>query len=333
MKKQSLRSRIAGHKGCVGEFPWKFVRAAVIVALTSGFATQPSLADEASASAVAPVSATSVSRAAVEPEIVSITVPSVGAFGGDVAMHTEVYKPAGDGPFPTLIFSHGRAADGLDRAKLAHPIGNGHVRYWLAKGFAIVAPVRVGYGKTGGPDIEDSGSWFDSFGTCRSRPDYRKLARVTAQETSAAINWARAQTWVDSKRIVLEGGSVGGFATVATAATHPSGVIAYINFAGGAGGLPDRSPGHSCDPEQMKEVMAELGKTTALPGIWLYAENDHYWGPEAPRRWFDAFVSGGSPAEFVNPGELAGHDGHFLLSYGGKMWSVPVDRFVKQFGF
>lgn len=78
--------------------------------------------------------------------------------------------------------------------------------------------------------------------------------------------------------------------------------------------------------------MAQLGKTTTIPGLWLYAENDRYWGQEAPRQWYNSFTQAGSPAEFVNTGELPGRDGHLLMFYGGKLWSVHVDRFVKQLG-
>ncbi|WP_246177806.1 alpha/beta hydrolase family protein [Pandoraea horticolens] len=267
------------------------------------------------------------------PEIVSIVVPGAGTFGGDIAMHTELYKPTGTGPFPVLIFEHGRASDALVRAKLNQPIPKGHVRYWLAKGFAIVAPVRVGYGQTGGPDRENSGASFDMHGRCTRRPDFEKLGKVTAQANLAAVSWVRAQPWADKARIVLEGRSVGGFTTVATAATNPPGVIGYINFSGGAGGMPERAPGHSCDPEQMQTVYGEFGKTTKIPGLWLYARNDQYWGSDAPQQWFDAFAAAGSPAQFIHTEDLPGHDGHLLLSYGGKMWSRPVDAFVKQLGF
>lgn len=269
----------------------------------------------------------------VAPEIVSIVVPGAGTLGGDVAMRTEVYKPAGPGPFPVLIFEHGRSGEARVRASLDHPILKGHVRFWLNKGFAIVAPIRVGYGATGGPDRENSGASFDGFGKCTRRPDFSQLAKVTAEANLAAVRWAQAQPWADGKRIVLEGRSVGGFTTVATAATQPEGVVGYINFSGGAGGAPDKAPGHSCDPGQMKDIMAGFGKTTRIPGLWLYAENDQYWGPQAPRDWFAAFEAGGSQVTFVNPGELPGHDGHMLLTYGGKMWSVPVDKFIKQLGF
>ncbi len=156
---------------------------------------------------------------------------------------------------------------------------------------------------------------------------------MTAEANLAAVNWVRAQPWANKDRIVLEGRSVGGFTTVATAAANPPGVVGYINFSGGAGGMPDRAPGHSCDPEQMKTVYGQFGKTTKIPGLWLYAHNDQYWGADAPQQWFDAFAAGGSPVQFVHTDDLPGHDGHMLLTYGGKMWSRPVDAFVKQLGF
>lgn len=280
-----------------------------------------------------PASAQQTTSVGIQPEIVSIVVPDEGIFGGDVSMRAEVYKPAGAGPFPVLIFSHGRSAQRAERAALEHPILKGHVKYWLGKGFAIVAPIRVGYGPTGGPDRENSGAHFTRTGLCDGRPDFRHVANAASQDLLATVRWVREQTWADKERIVLEGRSAGGFATVATAAAHPPGVIGYINFSGGTGGAPEIAPGHSCDPQQMKEVMAEFGKTTTIPGIWLYAQNDLYWGPDMPREWFDAFASSGAPAQFVDAGVLPGHDGHMLLTYGHKMWSVPVDRFLKQFGY
>lgn len=292
----------------------------------SVFLSVPAEAAEALAQATAPISGS------IEPEIVSITVPDAGTFGGDIDMRAEVYKPAGIGPFPTLIFSHGRTADRLDRANLKHPIPKGHVRYWLAKGIAVVAPIRVGYGATGGPDLEASGAFINATGVCTSKPDFPHLAKVTRDITLTALAWTRAQPWVDKDRILLEGQSVGGFATIATVAAQPPGVIGYINFAGGAAGWPDRAPGHSCDQEQLREVIGELGKTAKIPGLWLYAKNDQYWGPDAPGDWYRAFAAGGSPTEFVHAAELPGHDGHLLMYYGGKLWSVHVDRFVKALG-
>lgn len=297
---------------------------ALLVSMPTSFAAT----DDTSA----PPASAAPSQTDVKPDIVGIVVPGASTFGGDISMHTEVYKPAGNGPFPVLIFEHGRAGDPLVRAKLDAPILKGHVRFWLARGFAIVAPIRVGYGLTGGPDRENSGSSFKN-GQCVRRPDFEKLAKVTAEANLAALKWVQAQPWADKNRVVLEGRSVGGFTTVSTAATNPPGVVGYINFSGGAGGSPELSPQHSCDPEQMRTVYGEFGKTTKIPGLWLYAHNDQYWGPDAPKQWFDAFAASGSPAKFVHTEDVAGHDGHMLLTYGGKMWSGPVNEFLKQIGF
>ena len=84
-------------------------------------------------------------------QISKITVKDAGRLGGDVQMVTQVFKPAGIGPFPVLLFSHGRAADAFSRSSMKFPIPLGHARYWLQKGFAVVAPIRFGYGIPGAP--------------------------------------------------------------------------------------------------------------------------------------------------------------------------------------
>ncbi len=265
-------------------------------------------------------------------EAVEIPVPGAGTFGGALAMRAELFRPDGPGPFPVLIFSHGRAPDRLDRAKLQHPIQNWHVRYWLDRGVAVLAPIRIGYGETGGPDRESNGSSFDLTGRCTSKPDYRAAAQALNDATLATIQWVRTQPWADSHRIVLEGRSMGGFASVAAAAARAPGVIGYVNFSGGAGGSPERAPGHSCDPDQLRDLMAEYGKTATVPGLWLYAKNDQYFGPEAPLGWYRAFAAGGSPAKLVSVEEVPGRDGHLLLTYGQRFWRKDLDDFVKSLG-
>ena len=85
-------------------------------------------------------------------------------FRGDVAMTTEVFKPDGDGPFPVVLYSHGRAGTDAERRDMKVPILRGHALYWMRKGFAVVAPIRPGYGVTGGPDSESSPRTLRSVG-------------------------------------------------------------------------------------------------------------------------------------------------------------------------
>jgi dienelactone hydrolase len=268
-----------------------------------------------------------------EPREVRITAPDRGHGDGDVAMLTRVHLPDGPGPFPVVIYSHGRSPVPLERQQMRNPIPAGHVRYWQRKGFAVVAPIRPGYGASGGEDRERSGTVFERDGSCRSQPDFETPARHAASATIAVLDWTRRQDWADPERIVLVGTSMGGLTSIATAATRPPGVVAYVNFSGGLGGNPRLAPQRSCGPERMEAAMRSFGATTAVPGLWLYAANDQYWGPEAPRRWHEAFARGGSRATFVQTAPLPDHDGHLLMLRGGRLWSVHVDAFIEALGF
>ena len=244
---------------------------------------------------------------------------------------THVYKPSGTGPFPLVVFSHGRAPLQADRDKLQYPVLIGHANYWLRKGVAVIAPVRPGYGETGGADRENSLTrWSGS--TCISDPDFTQVGRNASAVVAAVHGWAVQQPWVRTDRILLAGQSVGGLTAIAASALNLPGVLASVNFAGGAGGNPAASPGSSCKPENLTRTYAAYGKLVKVPSLWLYAENDLYWGADAPQRWYAAFSAGGSDAALVQTGPLPEHDGHSLLAFGGRLWSVPLNAFVVKTG-
>lgn len=286
---------------------------------------------DAPAEAEPPTTQENASRDLV-PRQASIPVHGAGVFGGDIDLKTQVFLPPGPGPFPVLVYSHGRSSDLKVRAALRDPIPRAHARYWVARGVAVVAPARIGYGETGGPDVEVAGARYDFTGACIGHPDYKHVSDIIRRPVLATLDWVREQPWADKNRIVLEGTSAGGFASVSTAATRPAGVIAYINFSGGIGGSPTLAPGRSCDPEQMRDLMGEFGKTVSVRGLWLYAGNDQYWGGDAPRTWYKAFAAGGSEVRMVAVPELPGQDGHMLLYRGSALWRKDLDRFANEIG-
>lgn len=241
-------------------------------------------------------------------------------------MAAEVFKPAGAGPFPIVIFSHGRAGSRSERARLAHPIAAAVASYWTDKGFAVVAPIRPGYGSTGGLDVEDHGA-------CDKGPDYNRTASEAAIATVAAVAWARAQPWAKPDRLLLEGQSVGGLGTVAAAALNPQGVVGYVNFAGGSGGDPKRNPGQSCRPDLIQSLYAGFGGATHIPAIWFYAANDEYWGSDEPTAWGRAYNASGGRATLVFTGPTPNGRGHSLLATAPQLWKGALDAFLKTLGF
>ena len=267
-------------------------------------------------------------------ETVSISLAGGGMFGGSIAMVTQVFRPPGDGPFPVVVFSHGRAPDAAARAHLKTGISNAQLRFWLARGDAVVAPVRPGYGATGlSNDPENSGAHFDAMGRCTSRPDYRETAESAGRTVDATLAWLRSQPWADTHHVLLVGQSVGGLTTVA-AGTHPQdGVVGYINFAGGAGGNPERSPGASCDPAQLESLYAGFGRATTVPNLWVYAMNDQFWGTDVPVAWHAAFARGGSRTTFVHAPAVADGNGHGLSSHAPRLWAPYVNDFLATIDF
>jgi len=245
----------------------------------------------------------------------------------------QFFKPEGNGPFPLVVFLHGRAGTSEARANLKNPILPGHAAYWMRKGFAVMAPFRPGYGETGGPDMERSGNSITKDGRCIGDHQYQEVAANAARPIRELIDWAKTQSWVNPQKILLAGQSVGGLTAVALGANPPSGVLAYINFVGGTGGDPIRNPGRSCFPEVLTDLYGKYGKTTKIPNLWLYAENDEYWGSDAPVEWHKAFAASGGSGQFVMTTPVPGRGGHSLLQWGGRLWADHTDPFVKSLGF
>jgi predicted acyl esterase len=71
--------------------------------------------------------------------------------GEQVKLATITYKPAGDGPFPTLILHHGSTGRGRDPSLFARPSDPKVLAEWFtARGWAVVLPSRGGGGGGGG---------------------------------------------------------------------------------------------------------------------------------------------------------------------------------------
>lgn len=279
------------------------------------------------------VAVSSATCSARDADAHEVTIPVHEASGDDAQMVVTWFVPAGKGPFPVVLFSHGRPPGKSGRQGLALGVSRSQLHYWLSKGVAVVSPLRPGYGRSTAGDVEQSGVHHDAQGRCTSTPDYRKTADAAVLSIRAALQWTRMQPWADANDVLLVGQSVGGLGTVAAAAQRLPGVVGYINFAGGSGGNPERTPGASCDPGQIQSMFASYGKTTAVAGLWIYAANDQYWGRDVPVGWHAAFAQGGSRTTFVHAPAVADGDGHGLSRHDAALWAPAVDSFIAGLHF
>lgn len=302
------------------------------------------LVDSASFAQLAPSEQPSPAASnALTPEIVQVIVKGSGPRGTDVSMPVHVFKPtlsrtnAGDGPWPVVIFSHGRSPTPERRKALSAPVLFGHVRFWHSKGYAVIAPIRPGYGPNSAHDPEQAGTRFPETGNspCTGLAQYDKVVENSTRAVRSAHDWLSQQTWANKGRVLLVGQSVGGLTTAVACGQNWPGVVGCVNFAGGAGGKPDTHANNSCQPARLGAVFAEAGKTTQVPSLWLYSENDLYWGPDVPKQWHKANVDAATAAGQKNTAEFFAAppveaDGHRLLTVGGRLWGPPLNAWLKK---
>ena len=143
-----------------------------------------------------------------------------------------------------------------------------NARYFVSKGFAVFMPLRVGYGETGGPDVEFSGK-------CDAR-NYPPVYEAAAVQTLRVIEYAKTLPYIDPANGLVVGQSFGGTTAAAIAAKNVAGVKGAMNFAGGGGGRPDTHPGQPCSQDRMTELFASYGASARIPTLWLYSETTNF---------------------------------------------------------
>jgi dienelactone hydrolase len=237
---------------------------------------------------------------------------------------TVFFDDARPAPRPLLLLNHGRAAEAAERAKMGRARYGDASRWLAAQGFVVAVPTRIGYGVSGGEDLEFTGA----CNAKRYEPGYA----AAVEQSLAVLQAMRARPDVLPDRTVVMGQSFGGAVAVALAARAPSGVVAAINFAGGGGGNPKTQPQRPCGTPQLERLFAGYGQTARLPMLWVYTENDMFFGPELPREWFAAYKAAGGVGEFR---QLPPHgdDGHALFTRAPETWQPLVAEFLRRQGF
>lgn len=278
--------------------------------------------------AVSAAALPSVARAALAEQVLQVPVNVVDAYGkaiGQPITVTVFSDGAATAPRPLLVLNHGRAPKAQDRAAMGRARYSAVVPWLVAQGFVVAVPTRVGYGVSAGPDVEDSGAACD-------RKNYPPGYQAAAAQTLAVVQALQARPEVQPGRTVVMGQSYGGATAVAVAALNPPGVVAAINLAGGGGGNPETQPQRPCSTPQLEGLFRAFGRTARVPMLWLYTENDQYFGPEYPRAWLAAFREAGGIAEF-HQFPPHGDDGHSLFTRFPKVWQPVVAAFLRQHGF
>ncbi|HEY4248666.1 MAG TPA: alpha/beta fold hydrolase [Lacunisphaera sp.] len=232
----------------------------------------------------------------------------VGATAGKtLSLDATIYRADLPGRNPVVIFNHGSAGRGVAPAVfVSHAWDPALIFHSL--GYTVVVPVRKGYGKSEGANIEES-----------TAPQGIQLDSAV-EDLDAVVEYLKAQPHVDPTRIVLAGQSRGGFLSVVYAGRNPDKVTGVLNFAGGWWG--EHMPGADFNPIQFRQA----GRTAKVPMLWLYAGHDSFYSLEYTEKNFQEFRAAGGKGRLLEVPEIQG-EGHFLMSWPEK-WTDAATAYL-----
>jgi dienelactone hydrolase len=240
--------------------------------------------------------------------------------GGDSGVLEGLFvRPNEPGRYPLVLLAHGSPRSAADRPNMT-PLGMlPQALEFARRGWAVAIVMRRGYG---GSD----GGWAESLGPC-DNANYTAAGIAGAADLKTTIEFVAHRPDVDPTRMIAVGVSAGGFATVALTADPPPGLVAAISFAGGRGSFESD---HVCRPDRLVDAFGAFGKTSRVPMLWVYAQNDHFFGPALAQQFKSAFVGAGGDLDFI-AAPAFGNDGHSLFSAAGiAEWTPYVDAFLRR---
>lgn len=245
-----------------------------------------------------------------------IRVPMAEA--GERGLQALFVRPDAPGRYPLVVFSHGAPRNAAERRKMS-PYGSYPVALeFVRRGYAVAIVMRRGYGTSGGNYIEGV--------ACDSDGNFTRSGLLAAADIRAAIDFVSKRADVDPNVVIAAGESAGGFSSLALSSLAPQGLKAVISFAGGRGST---GPFQICQQGKLEQAFANYGKTSRVPTLWIYAENDTFFEPKVAQAFYRAFTGTGGIAEFIaHPRH--GEDGHNFIYRGIDLWAAYLDDFLRK---
>ena len=240
------------------------------------------------------------------PEEVTIT-------GGDYRMKGIVFRTAGSGRSPVLVYNHGSELE--PALKFQKELG----AWFQARDIAVVFPYRRGSSGSDGP------YWADEI---KKRPkedaDHATIEQLMLQagDVIGAVNWAAAQPFADAGRMAVAGCSFGGIVSL-FAAERPMPARAVVDFAGASMSWASSWP--------LQQRMSEAALAARVPVFFVQAEND--FNTEPSHVLSELMADAGKPnrMEIFPPHGKTRKEGHaHFCNFGMNEWGDDVVTFLRQ---
>ena len=259
-------------------------------------------------------------------------VPQTVEFpSGKLRLKAYLWKPAGAGPFPAVLFNHGSGGEDADHTAGMLITQSAFVLapFFIKHGYAFLYPFRRGHGPSASqaPFMQDvlHREEVARGKDARQHLQFVLLTTEQLEDVMAALVFLKTVPGIDSQRIAIAGNSFGGQLTL-LAAERDKTVRAAVTFAAAAGSW-DRSP-------ELRERLTSAVHNSNAAIMLTHAEND--FGTTAGSALAAELKRLNKPyvLKIYPPVGLTNDDGHNNLYEDIPAWESEVfqflDRHVKQ---
>ena len=215
----------------------------------------------------------SIAAEASSPKATESASPqTVEIRSGTLTLRAYLWKPAGKGPFPVVLFNHGSGGATADQTA-GMPIAEAAAKLapvFIKHDYAFLFLFRRGQGLSAdqAPFMQDALRREEAAHGKQARQHLQFVLLTTEQldDVMAALAFLKAAPGVDPKRVAVVGHSFGGQLTLLAADRDP-GVRAAVTFAAAANSW-------DTSPELRSRLTAAVSNTSA-PIMLIHAANDY----------------------------------------------------------
>ena len=266
--------------------------------------------------------ATRPPNATREEQPIAVEFPS-----GTLRLHGALWKPAGHGPFPAVLFNHGSGEATADETARM-PIQEAAARLaplFTRRGYAFFYPFRRGQGPSAdaAPFLQDRLAAEEQAHGRVGRQELQDTLMETEQldDVLAALAFLKSVQDIDASRVSVMGHSFGGQLTLMAAARDGT-VRAVVTFAAAAGSW-SRS-------EQVRHDLRDAVQRARCPIMLVQWANDY--GTEVSTALGAVRERAGPPPVVVLYPAVGStpEDGHSGLYLAVSQWEPDVFRFLEQ---